>query len=178
MQERLKAIIAGFGCNPPSPDYLRPLSADITEARERIENLAQTDSLTGLYNVRMFNEVWQREHEACEPGPPMMKGPEAVEHHREQHEIGLTEIEHIENEGDRDDGGERDQPGIQYLAIARHCVGQLGRQPPCGDVKQRQAKIERDFSEKGRDREQDRRQRRIQKIEIGVWIVRIKISAL
>jgi diguanylate cyclase (GGDEF)-like protein len=42
------------------------LSADITEARERIENLAQTDSLTGLYNVRMFNEVWQREHNACE----------------------------------------------------------------------------------------------------------------
>ena len=42
------------------------LSADITEARERIENLAQTDSLTGLYNVRMFNEVWQREHDASE----------------------------------------------------------------------------------------------------------------
>jgi len=42
------------------------LSADITEARERIENLAQTDSLTGLYNVRMFNEVWQRQHDACE----------------------------------------------------------------------------------------------------------------
>jgi diguanylate cyclase (GGDEF)-like protein len=42
------------------------LSADITEARERIENLAQTDSLTGLYNVRMFNEVWQREHNSCE----------------------------------------------------------------------------------------------------------------
>jgi diguanylate cyclase (GGDEF)-like protein len=42
------------------------LSADITEARERIENLAQTDSLTGLYNVRMFNEVWQREHAASE----------------------------------------------------------------------------------------------------------------
>jgi diguanylate cyclase (GGDEF)-like protein len=41
------------------------LSADITEARERIENLAQTDSLTGLYNVRMFNEVWLREHEGC-----------------------------------------------------------------------------------------------------------------
>jgi diguanylate cyclase (GGDEF)-like protein len=42
------------------------LSADITEARERIENLAQTDSLTGLYNLRMFNEVWQREHVAAE----------------------------------------------------------------------------------------------------------------
>src|SRR5580698_9425054 len=42
------------------------LSADITEARERIENLAQTDSLTGLYNLRMFNEVWQREHESAE----------------------------------------------------------------------------------------------------------------
>jgi diguanylate cyclase (GGDEF)-like protein len=42
------------------------LSADITEARERIENLAQTDSLTGLYNLRMFNEVWQQEHVDCE----------------------------------------------------------------------------------------------------------------
>src|SRR5580704_1111729 len=42
------------------------LSADITEARERIENLAQTDSLTGLFNLRMFNEVWQREHIASE----------------------------------------------------------------------------------------------------------------
>ena len=42
------------------------LSADITEARERIENLAQTDALTGLFNLRMFNEVWQRVHEQCE----------------------------------------------------------------------------------------------------------------
>jgi diguanylate cyclase (GGDEF)-like protein len=42
------------------------LSADITEAREHIETLAQTDALTGLANVRLFNEVWQREHGACE----------------------------------------------------------------------------------------------------------------
>jgi diguanylate cyclase (GGDEF)-like protein len=44
------------------------LSADITEARERIENLAQNDSLTGLFNLRMFNQVWQREHAAAESG--------------------------------------------------------------------------------------------------------------
>jgi diguanylate cyclase (GGDEF)-like protein len=42
------------------------LSADITEARERIENLAQTDALTGLLNQRTFNEVWQRVHQGCE----------------------------------------------------------------------------------------------------------------
>jgi diguanylate cyclase (GGDEF)-like protein len=38
------------------------LSADITEARERIENLAQNDALTGLFNQRKFNEIWLREH--------------------------------------------------------------------------------------------------------------------
>ena len=32
MQQGLKAIIAGFGCKPPLPDYLRLLLADITEA--------------------------------------------------------------------------------------------------------------------------------------------------
>jgi diguanylate cyclase (GGDEF)-like protein len=42
------------------------LSADITEARERIEDLAQNDALTGLFNLRMFNEVWKREHDASE----------------------------------------------------------------------------------------------------------------
>jgi len=44
------------------------LSADITEARERIENLAQNDALTGLYNPRAFNQIWQEEHGRCEGG--------------------------------------------------------------------------------------------------------------
>jgi diguanylate cyclase (GGDEF)-like protein len=42
------------------------LSADVTEARERIENLAQTDPLTGLFNLRTFNAAWQRAHAASE----------------------------------------------------------------------------------------------------------------
>ena len=46
-------------------------SADISEARERIETLAQTDPLTGLFNLRVFNEVWQREHDASERGRGM-----------------------------------------------------------------------------------------------------------
>ena len=41
------------------------LSADISEARQRIEDLAQNDTLTGLFNQRMFDQVWQREHAAA-----------------------------------------------------------------------------------------------------------------
>jgi diguanylate cyclase (GGDEF)-like protein len=44
------------------------LSADITEARERIENLAQNDALTGLYNPRAFNQIWEQEHTSCAGG--------------------------------------------------------------------------------------------------------------
>jgi len=40
------------------------LAADVTEARRRIENLAHNDPLTGLLNLRTFNELWQREHAA------------------------------------------------------------------------------------------------------------------
>ncbi len=43
------------------------LSADVTEARERIESLAQTDALTGLLNQRAFNEVWRRTHAGNKP---------------------------------------------------------------------------------------------------------------
>jgi hypothetical protein len=35
MQRRLKAIIADFGCNPRSPDYLRLRSADIIEGKPK-----------------------------------------------------------------------------------------------------------------------------------------------
>lgn len=42
------------------------LSADISEARQRIEDLAQNDTLTGLNNQRKFDEVWQREHALAE----------------------------------------------------------------------------------------------------------------
>jgi diguanylate cyclase (GGDEF)-like protein len=42
------------------------LAADITDAREHIESLAQTDSLTGLFNARKFDEIWAREQAACE----------------------------------------------------------------------------------------------------------------
>ncbi len=44
------------------------LAADVTEARQRIENLAHNDPLTGLLNLRTFNEMWQREHDSRERG--------------------------------------------------------------------------------------------------------------
>jgi diguanylate cyclase (GGDEF)-like protein len=42
------------------------LAADVTEAREHIEALAQTDPLTGVLNLRTFNAAWQRVHSAGE----------------------------------------------------------------------------------------------------------------
>src|SRR5271154_4022616 len=42
------------------------LAADVTEAREHIEALAQTDPLTGVLNLRTFNQAWQRVHAASE----------------------------------------------------------------------------------------------------------------
>lgn len=42
------------------------LAADVSEAREHIETLAQTDPLTGLLNLRTFNGAWQRVHAASE----------------------------------------------------------------------------------------------------------------
>jgi diguanylate cyclase (GGDEF)-like protein len=38
------------------------LSADVNEAREHLENLAQIDELTGSLNMRAFNEVLHRQH--------------------------------------------------------------------------------------------------------------------
>jgi diguanylate cyclase (GGDEF)-like protein len=42
------------------------LAADVTEAREHIEALAQTDPLTGVLNLRTFNGAWERVHAAGE----------------------------------------------------------------------------------------------------------------
>jgi len=38
------------------------LSEDVTEAREHLENLAQTDELTGFLNLRAFSETLQKQH--------------------------------------------------------------------------------------------------------------------
>lgn len=38
------------------------LAADVFAARRRIESLAQTDSLTGLYNLRTFNDRYRQLH--------------------------------------------------------------------------------------------------------------------
>ncbi len=42
------------------------LAYDVYAARNRIENLAQTDTLTALFNLRTFNEIYKREHAAAE----------------------------------------------------------------------------------------------------------------
>ena len=42
------------------------LSEDVTEAREHLENLAQTDDLTGFLNLRAFADTLQRQHAQIE----------------------------------------------------------------------------------------------------------------
>jgi diguanylate cyclase (GGDEF)-like protein len=42
------------------------LSADVIEAREHLENLAQIDELTGMLNMRAFNEVLEQQHRRIE----------------------------------------------------------------------------------------------------------------
>jgi diguanylate cyclase (GGDEF)-like protein len=42
------------------------LSADVNEAREHLENLAQIDELTGALNMRAFNDVLQKQHRQIE----------------------------------------------------------------------------------------------------------------
>ena len=42
------------------------LAADVFAARRRIENLAQTDPLTGLLNLRTFNDLFDHAHVAAE----------------------------------------------------------------------------------------------------------------
>ena len=60
MQGRPQAIIAGFGCKPPSLDYLRPPSMEITrqaEAKSRNRSLvskaatARTATLSAMLSV-------------------------------------------------------------------------------------------------------------------------------
>jgi hypothetical protein len=42
------------------------LATDVTEAREHIETLAQTDPLTGVLNLRTFNAAWGKVHAASD----------------------------------------------------------------------------------------------------------------
>jgi diguanylate cyclase (GGDEF)-like protein len=43
------------------------LSTDISEARKQLENLAQTDALTGVLNLSAFNDIWRRYHASFLP---------------------------------------------------------------------------------------------------------------
>ncbi len=90
------------------------LSADITEARERIENLAQTDPLTGLYNQRMFNELWARAHAASETrGAP--------------YSLLMVDINQLKSVND----GFGNEAGNQALSLVAQCLQRSIRSTDC-----------------------------------------------
>ena len=82
--------------------YLIPAGARI---------VAPHDCYGGTY--RLF-DAWhrrgERKHAASHPRPCLAQQPKAVEHQRQQHEIGLAEIVHVEDEGDGDEARQREQP--------------------------------------------------------------------
>jgi diguanylate cyclase (GGDEF)-like protein len=63
------------------------LAADVTEAREHIETLAQTDPLTGLLNLRTFTAAWQRVHAASESA-------------QTSYAVLMVDIDHLRNVND------------------------------------------------------------------------------
>ena len=83
----------------------------------------------------------EREHASRHPAALIPQQPEPVQHQRQQHEVGLAEIEHVEHEGDGDEARQRFQPGGAGLAPrSRHRVRELRRHPPRDDVEERQAR--------------------------------------
>ena len=52
----------------------------------------------------------QRKHAPRHPWALMLQQPEPEQHHRQQNEVGLPEIEHVENKGDGDEARQRKQP--------------------------------------------------------------------
>ena len=52
----------------------------------------------------------QRKHAPRHPWALMLQQPEPEQHHHQQNEIGLPEIEHVENKGDGDEARQRKQP--------------------------------------------------------------------
>ena len=52
----------------------------------------------------------ERKHASRHPARWSLQQPEAVQHQRQQHQIRLAEIEHVEHEGDGDEARQRYQP--------------------------------------------------------------------
>ena len=120
----------------------------------------------------------EREHAARHPSAVLTQQPESVQHQRQQHEVRLAEIEHVEHEGDGDKTRQRFQPRTGFAPRSRHGMRILRGHPPRNDVEKRQAEIKRDLAEEAGDREQHRRERRIDEFEIGVEIAGIEVLAL
>ena len=125
---------AGGGCPPPSPDQI------------------------GKYRHREhLDRGGQREHASRRPRAPALQQPEPGQHHRQQHEVRLAEIERVGNEGHRRKARQREQSRAGSPSRSRHGVGELRRHPPCRRVHQAQQRIKRQFAEPGWNCQQHRR---------------------
>ena len=120
----------------------------------------------------------ERKHASRHPRPLVLQQPEPVQHHRQQHEVRLAEIEHVEDEGNRGKTRQREQPRAGCPARSRHRAGELRRHPPRDRVQERKARIEKQLAEISGYRQQNRGQRRIDEFEIGSGIAGIEIAAV
>ena len=99
------------------------------QARGRLP-LSPPDQIRQHRDRKNLDRGGQREHASGHQRPLALQHPETVEHHDQQYEIGLTKIEHVEDEGHGGKARQGEQPWAGRAARTSQRMRELRRHPP------------------------------------------------